>query len=110
MKKAIVSFVFACFIGSVAVVAQTPRGERPDQGKRVEQMVKELDLTEKQSVELKEVMEGMRPSSNGNSGERPSREEMQKKHEEMDAKIKKILTKDQYKKYKETQSQGRQKR
>ena len=40
----------------------------------------------------------MRPAKN-KSDEKPSREEMQKKKKEVDAKIKSILTDEQYKKY-----------
>ena len=40
----------------------------------------------------------MRPAKN-KSNERPTREEMQKKRQEIDAKIKSILTDEQYKKY-----------
>ncbi len=43
-------------------------------------------------------MEEMRPTKR-NSNERPSREEMQKKRKEGEAKIKSILTDEQYKKY-----------
>ena len=39
-----------------------------------------------------------RPAKN-KSNERPTREEMQKKRQEIDAKIKSILTDEQYKKY-----------
>lgn len=110
MKKTIVTFVFACMVGSVAVVAQAPRGGRPDQGKRMEQMVKELGLTEQQTVEFNEVMKGMQPAQNNNSNERPSREEMDKKRTEMEVKIKKILTEEQYKKYQNMQPQKRERK
>ena len=38
-------------------------------------------------------------SAKNKSNERPTREEMQKKRQEIDAKIKSILTDEQYKKY-----------
>ena len=47
---------------------------------------------------FKAAMEEMRPAKN-KSNERPTREEMQKKRQEIDAKIKSILTDEQYKKY-----------
>ena len=109
MKKTILSLVLACFVGSVTVVAQQPGGGRPDQAKRMEQMVKDLGLTEAQTVEFKAAMESMKPMQNGSS-ERPSRETMEKKRTEMNAKMKKILTEEQYKKYEAMQSQGRQKK
>lgn len=105
MKKTIVTLAFALLVGSVTVVAQQPKGERPDQGKRMEQMIKDLDLTDKQAADFKAVMQDARPSQNGNSTGRPSREEMEKKRTETDAKIKKILTAEQYKKYQNMQPQ-----
>ena len=68
----------------------------------MEQMVSELGLSDKQTEKLKAVFEEMKPGRN-NSGERPSREEMEKKRSETDAKIKKILTDEQYTKYQELQ-------
>ena len=49
----------------------------------------------------------MRPQRGQNTGERPSREDMQKKRTEMEAKIKGILTEDQYKKYQDMQKNRR---
>ena len=46
-------------------------------------------------------MEEMRPAKNKSKNERPTREEMQKKRQEIDAKIKSILTDEQYKKYRD---------
>ena len=48
--------------------------------------------------EFKAAMEEMRPAKN-KSNEKPSKEEMQKKKKEVNAKIKSILTDEQYKKY-----------
>ena len=62
---------------------------RPDPSKRIEQMVTDLGLNETQAKEFKAVMEEMRPNRDA-SGERPSREEMEKKRNEADAKLKKI--------------------
>ena len=55
-------------------------------------------LGEKQAKDFKAAMKEMRPAKN-KSNERPTREEMQKKRQEIDAKIKSILTDEQYKKY-----------
>ena len=48
--------------------------------------------------DFKAAMEEMRPAKN-KSNEKPSKEEMQKKKKEVNAKIKSILTDEQYKKY-----------
>jgi protein CpxP len=64
----------------------------------MEQMITDLGLNEKQAKDFKAAMKEMRPAKS-NSGERPSREEMQKKRTEGEAKIKSILTDEQYKKY-----------
>ena len=55
------------------------------------------------------VMEEMKPNRDA-SGERPSREEMEKKRNEADAKLKKILTDEQYKKYQNMRPQRGQRR
>lgn len=104
MKKQLVILAAALFISSAACMAQEKRGGRPDMSQRIEQMVSELGLDEAQAKDFKAAMEEMRPAKGGN-GERPSREEMEKKQAELDAKIKKILTGEQYKKYQSMQSQ-----
>jgi periplasmic protein CpxP/Spy len=97
MKKQILSLVALFVLGSAACIAQDqPRGERGQRGNMVEKMKTELSLTDDQAAQMKEVFSQMRPSQ---QGERPSREEMQKKREEMTAKVKKILTEEQYAKY-----------
>ena len=97
------------FMGSAVCMAQDNRGGRPDMSKRIEQMVTDLGLNETQAKEFKAVMEEMRPNRNA-SGERPSREEMEKKRNEADAKLKKILTDEQYKKYQSMRPQRGQRR
>jgi Spy/CpxP family protein refolding chaperone len=109
MKKQILGLAVVFFLGSAACMAQDNRGERPDMSKRIEQMVTDLELNETQAKEFKAAMEEMRPNRN-NSGERPSREEMEKKRNEADAKIKKILTDEQYKKYQSMRPQRGQRR
>lgn len=100
MKKQILSLVVALLIGSTVCMAQHPRQGKDGREKRIEQMITDLGLNEKQAKDFKAALEEMRPARN-NSNERPSREEMQKKRKEMDAKIKSILTDEQYKKYQE---------
>ena len=109
MKKQILGLAVVLFMGSTVCMAQDNRGGRPDMSKRIEQMVTELGLNETQAKDFKAVMEEMRTNRNS-SGERPSREEMQKKRNEADAKIKKILTDEQYKKYQSMRPQRGQRR
>ena len=82
------------------------RPQRMNPQQRVEQMVKDLGLNEEQTKEFKALMETMRPQR-GQQRERPSREEMQKRRVEMEAKIKGILTEEQFKKYQEMQKNRR---
>lgn len=109
MKKQILSLVVALLIGSTVCMAQNPRQGKAGREKRIEQMITDLGLNEKQAKDFKAAMEEMRPARN-NSNERPSREEMQKKRKEMDAKIKSILTDEQYKKYQEMRKKEQENR
>ena len=103
MKKQMLTLAVLFLMGSSACFAQDrPQGERPDMSKRIEQMVTDLGLTDAQAKDFKAAMAEMRPDMT--SGERPSREAMEKKREAVDAKIKTILTADQYKKYQEMRS------
>lgn len=98
-------------IGCSFVCMAQDRPERSERGpgQNIEQMVSELGLNDKQTEKLKTVFEEMKPGRNG-SEERPSREEMEKKRTEMDAKIKAILTDEQYTKYQEMRkNRGRKK-
>ena len=96
-------------VGTGVCMAQQNRGgDRSNREQRIEKMVKDLELNEVQAKDFKAAMEEMRPARN-NSGERPSREEMEKKRNELDAKIKSILTEEQYKKYKEMHQQQQNK-
>jgi protein CpxP len=91
MRKLILSLTVALLIGSTVCMAQNRQKGKADREKRIEKMVTDLGLNEKQAEEMK-------PAKN-KSDEKPSREEMQKKKKEVDAKIKSILTEEQYKKY-----------
>lgn len=98
MRKQILSLAVALLIGSTVCMAQNRQNGKADREKRMEQIVADLGLNEKQAKDFKAAMEEMRPAKN-KSNERPTREEMQKKRQEIDAKIKSILTDEQYKKY-----------
>ncbi len=121
MKKTILVLAIALLGGATMSMAQDrPRkGERPDPEKRMEQMIKDLGLDEKQAAEFKAVMDEMRPAKaemkqkkdeakkeemkKKREEMKKQREEMEAKRKEMDAKIKTILTEEQYKKYQEMQ-------
>lgn len=98
MRKQILSLAVALLIGSTVCMAQNRQNGKADREKRMEQMVTDLGLNEQQAKDFKAAMQEMRPAKN-KSGERPTREEMQKTRTEMDAKIKSILTDEQYKRY-----------
>ena len=95
MRKQILSLLVVLLIGSTVCMAQDRQKGKVDREKRIEQIITDLGLNEKQAKDFKAAMEEMRPTNN----ERPSREEMQKKRKEGEAKIKSILTDEQYKKY-----------
>ena len=91
MRKQILSLAVALLIGSTVCMAQNHQKGKADREKRIEKMVTDLGLNEKQAKDFKAAMEEMKPAKN-KSDEKPSREEMQKKKKEVDAKIKSILT------------------
>lgn len=107
MKKVILSLAMFAFLASGSVCMAQDRPQRMNPQQRIEQMVKDLELNEKQAKEFKALMESMRPQRGQNAGERPSREDMQKRRTEMEAKIKGILTEEQYKKYQDMQKNRR---
>ena len=87
MRKQILSLAVALLIGSTVCMAQNRQNGKADREKRMEQIVADLGLNEKQAKDFKAAMKEMRPAKN-KSNERPTREE-----------IKSILTDEQYKKY-----------
>lgn len=105
MKKQILTVALALILGTATGMAQEKKGNNEGRkGNRVEQMVSELGLDEKQAAQFKAIMDENKPMKQ-NGEERPSREEMEKKRSEMDAKVKAILTEEQYKKYQEMRKQ-----
>jgi len=105
MKKQMLILAAGLLMGTAVCMAQNPQRGRADREKQTEQLAADLGLTEEQAKDFKAAMEEMRPARN-NSGERPSREEMEKKRTEFDAKIKSILTEEQYAKYEELRKQN----
>lgn len=80
------------------------RGDRDGREKHIERMIADLGLNEAQAKDFKAVWEEMKPGKKEKCA-KPSHEEMEKKREEMDRKIKKILTDEQYKKFQEMKPQ-----
>lgn len=108
MKRKILTLLAVAVLTTVSCVAQDEtNGGRPPRGLRgdmMEKMKTELSLSDKQAAQLKEVFSSMRPDK---KGERPTREEMEKKRIETEAKVKKILTEEQYAKYQKMHSERR---
>ena len=109
MRKQILSLLVVLLIGSTVCMAQDRQKGKVDREKRIEQIITDLGLNEKQAKDFKAAMEEMRPTKR-NSNERPSREEMQKKRKEGEAKIKSILTDEQYKDMRKKENADRKKR
>ncbi|MGL5938460.1 MAG: hypothetical protein ACRCY5_07065 [Phocaeicola sp.] len=122
MKKVIFACAFLCSIGSMNIMAQNVKSIKDAAQKKVEsaekmgsaaqkkvesaeKMVKDLGLSEKQAKEFKTVWEERSPSKDGKSVEKPTLAEMEKKQAEADAKVKKILTEEQYAKYKKLEGE-----
>ena len=76
MRKQILSLAVALLIGSTVCMAQNRQNGKADREKRMEQIVADLGLNEKQAKDFKAAMKEMRPAKN-KSNERPTREEMQ---------------------------------
>lgn len=64
-------------------------------GGNIEMMTQQLNLTDEQKEKLEKVFEDMKPGEN--------KEDMEKNREEMDKKIKEILSDEQYEKFTEMQ-------
>lgn len=109
MRKQILTLAVALLIGSTVCMAQNQKKGKAEREKRIEQIVTDLGLNEKQAKDFKAAMEEMKPAKN-KSNEKPSREEMQKKKKELDAKIKSILTDEQYKKYQDMRKKDNEKK
>lgn len=99
MKRLFLCLAMVAVLASSQVTMAQGRPQRMNREQRMEQMVKQLNLSDEQCKEFKAVMDSVRPRNN--NGERPSREEMEKMRTEMESKIKSILTEEQYQKYQE---------
>ena len=113
MKKVCV-LTAVLLLGSASLFAQNDdnnRQQRPDPSKMIEQMVKDLKLTDQQAVDFKkaqdEFMTKMKAERDAAGDDRSAmREKMQTLRKEMHEKVKTILTEDQYKQYLEKTQRG----
>lgn len=115
MNKVIGLFL-VILISTVSVYAQKgDRGDRKgDPSKRMEQIVTDLKLDDKQAAEFRKVqkdfMDKMHKERDGAQEDRSKmREKMQSMRAERDTEVKKILTDEQYKQYLEKQQAPREK-
>lgn len=119
MKKLTLAIVIA--FAAVLAVAQGPggrpgggpgggRGMRMDPKQMVAGMTKELNLSAAQQKKVLDMFEARRADmekARKAGGARPSRDQFQKMRAEFDAKMKKILTKDQAAKWDKIQAERR---
>lgn len=110
MKKVIVVALVA-LISVCSLFAQEKKQDRRrmDPSKRMEQLITELKLDEKQAAEVREVEKSFREEMMKNrDSAKEEREKMREKMETMkkdrDKKMEEILTPEQYKKYQEMQT------
>ena len=62
MRKLILSLAVALLIGSTVCMAQNHQKGKADREKRIEKMVTDLGLNEKQAKDFKAAMEEMKPA------------------------------------------------
>lgn len=115
MKKVLGLFLVILFC-SVSMYAQKGKrdGKMGDPSKRMEQMITDLKLNDKQAADFRKIqqdfMDKMRKERDEiqkdmQNDRSKMREKMDKMREDRDAEIKKILTEDQYNQYLEKQKQ-----
>jgi Spy/CpxP family protein refolding chaperone len=108
----VVSLILASAAMALATPAQRPMGKMGGQGKpnidrRVARMKADLNLTDEQAGQVKELFEKQEQDRQAwrNSNPNPTREEMrthrQHMYRQMNEGLKKILTPEQYKKHEE---------
>lgn len=115
MKK-IIGLFLVMLICSVSVYAQKDNrgGRMGDPSKRMEKMITDLKLNDKQAADYRKVekdfmgkMKKMRDEAQDDRSK--MREKMQTLRKEKDAEVKKILTDEQFKQYQEKQQAPRDK-
>ncbi len=118
MKKKIFSLAAAIMLFSAISMAQGPQGGPSKGGQNdsqfIEQMISDLELDKSQAAQFRDVMKEMQQNDKGkggpNGGMGQKQEDMQSKMDEINKKVKKILTKKQYKKYEKLISQSSSKK
>ncbi len=98
MKKGIMGLILALCCSVSLCFAQPPQDNEGGRKSPIEQIKTELGLTDQQATQLEEIMKTARPHKM-ESCEKPSKEDMEKNRTEMDAKIKAILTPEQFTKF-----------
>lgn len=100
MKKQLLLVAAILLLGTATISAQEPQ---MDMNKIGEKITKDLKLDEKQTADFMKEWKALFPARNDANAqqEMPSMEEMQKKFENFDKKLKEILTEEQYKQYHE---------
>lgn len=97
MKRKLLLVAAVLLLGTATISAQEPQ---MDMNKVGEKITKDLSLNEKQTADFMKEWKALFPPRDGQA-EMPSMEDMQKKFENFDKKLKEILTEEQYKKYHE---------
>lgn len=116
MKK-IIALCLLIVATSVSAFAfnSKPQDKKPDPAKRFEQLVKELKLDEKQTKEFKKINDDFiaklkKERESTSSDREKKRENMKAMTDERDKQIKKVLTEEQYKQYKDKEQKQRERR
>ncbi len=105
MKKKFFTLAVALMLFSALGMAQGPQGGPGKGGQKqqpgIEQMIRELQLDKSQEVKFRDAMRELEPNNGkgGPQGKQGKPEDMKEKRKAVDKKVKKILTKKQYKKY-----------
>ncbi|MCD8202316.1 MAG: hypothetical protein LUD48_01580 [Prevotella sp.] len=107
MKKKFFTLAVAIMLFSAIGMAQGPQGGPGKGGQKqqpgIEQMIRELELDKSQEVKFRDAMRELEPNDRGKGGPQAQKgknsDDMKSKRKEVDKKVKKILTKKQYKKY-----------
>ncbi len=118
MKKVfLAASLFVAFAVSAQQIGERQQRQKPNAKEMVSKMDKELNLSNQQEKKLTALfqerdqkMEKNRGDFNGQNGERPQGKDFSKNDKrgnKMDSKIQKILTKEQYAKFKANQEKRR---
>lgn len=109
MKKLWIAVLLMAGMASFAQEAQAEKvctkGEKkcPSTEKKLEKMTEELTLTPDQQTQIKGLLEAQKVIK------QEAAEKMEKEHTAMDAKLKTILTAEQYTKWSENKKEGKKK-